>query len=50
MRASEIQWPQESGEFTVRIEWRVWRNGSVTVFQTEGAGSIPATRTNKEDR
>ena len=32
------------------IEWRVWRNGSVTVFQTEGVGSSPATRTNKEDR
>lgn len=27
------------------IEWRVWRNGSVTVFQTEGVGSSPATRT-----
>lgn len=30
---------------SAHIEWRVWRNGSVTVFQTEGAGSNPATRT-----
>ena len=30
------------------IEWRVWRNGSVTVFQTEGVGSSPATRTKRK--
>ncbi len=24
---------------------RVWRNGSASLFQSDGAGSIPATRT-----